>query len=768
MAELKNECARSAMWAALAAIIIFAAGSCGRGSQSTSSLSAGLDAAASKGICAPPQGDSNIPWDVQAGSVAGQVRVEWRGKHLGDYDLDGTVGVADITPIAMNYGAAVEYVDGLPVESGDNEYRACIDGDRNGVIGVADITPIAQHFSERCTGYRIYLGLRATGETELTWQTEYKTPQGNQFSPVTVPFNTSRNASEVQRYSFSFARPGGFEGFASVRIVATDGIGEGAMAESAEFAITGATDTAPPYNTGGIPGLNVAAKQGRALLSWGEWTDAQSPPVDIEIAWGMPPLDPGAASDRVILDAAAQTYEVGSLVNEQEYEFSCRFLDQAVPANATAWLTPISATPSAHLYALPPTGSAAVTPAAGLSPSVDAFRGVATPVYDAFAPVVAYISAGGGDAGQLIFARYDDGAWSTENVSTDTFAACSILTAADAPIIIAARLTPSPNVMRFWNDSELSGWNSETVFPGAASNLKTMRNEGDLAHPYVIFSTIGATPQINVAYWDGFGWEISSRTLGFANSILDVSVAKQPSDSSLQVLVTHGTIDPQQAQIDSTIACYEWDTFSRTWSLNGDYALPPDGAAPRAALSTSFWPGASPLFLGAASAIRLRHITFPISVDVPYGDMLGMDPSNFGSQPQWATIMQGTTDVNPLPPMTLTLGWYIEPRWTESSNAIVFIYVSGSLYFTLSPFTITGGSLAPSWWQASFNGSTWSAQALTISGSPIAGGRAQEMAPAPPGAAGSFQMVYTQMDTIDIYSLFGGELPSGSIYYARK
>ncbi len=768
MAEPRNDCMRVILWTALAAIIILAAGSCGSGRSESGASSMGTLPTA-KAASMPPQSKSNNPWEVSAQIAGAEIEAQWRGRNIGDYDLDGTVGVADITPIAMNFGASVEYVGTnpkVPVETGINEYLACVDGDGNGTIGVADITPIAQHFSERCSGYRVYLGLRTATEAEITWNTAFETPPGNPVSPTTVPFNESRTISEVQRYSFSLAKPAGFEGFGKLRIVATDGTLEGALAESGEFALSTAADTAPPFHTGGITGLAASTKPGRIILSWGTWEDAQSPPVDIEIAWSISPLDPDTAIDRVVIDAAAQSFEIGSLTNEQEYEFSCRFLDQVTPANATAWLTSISAMPSAHLYSVPPIGAAAVSPAAGLSPSIDACDGTATAVHDSYSPMVAYISAGGGDAGQLIFARYDDGAWTAETVSTGTFSACSILAAGDTPVIIANQLTPSAGVVRFWNDAELSGWGSEVIYSGVASNLKTMRNESDAQYPYVFFSTVGASPFVHAAYWDGSTWMDAPEMLGFADTILDISLAIQPGDSMMRVLITHGTVDAAQAQISSTIACFMWEKEGISWFYTGDYALPNDEFGNgRSALSTSFWPGASPNFLGATGAIRIVNTNIlTYNVDVPYGDVLGMVPGNFSSQPQWVDIKKGNTTPRILP-FGLTLDWYIEPRWTEGDDTIVFVNVAGTLDITVVPFAITGGSLAPSWWTATYNGATWDEQALTIGGA-IPSGRGHDLAPS--DAANGFQMVYTQVDTIDVNSLLGGgSLPTGGIFYAR-
>ncbi|MEP0813752.1 MAG: PKD domain-containing protein [bacterium] len=63
----------------------------------------------------------------------------WKYYHQGDYNLDGEVSVADITPIALNYLQSVS--DG----NADNVQRF-IDGDLSGEIGVSDITPIALNY----------------------------------------------------------------------------------------------------------------------------------------------------------------------------------------------------------------------------------------------------------------------------------------------------------------------------------------------------------------------------------------------------------------------------------------------------------------------------------------------------------------------------------------------------------------------------------------------------------------------------------------------
>ncbi|MEP0813753.1 MAG: aryl-sulfate sulfotransferase [bacterium] len=79
----------------------------------------------------------------------GTAEFSWRYHLPGDYNLDGEVSVADITPIALNYLESV--TDG----NRDNVQRF-IDGDLSGEIGVSDVTPIALNYQAK---YEIYAGI---------------------------------------------------------------------------------------------------------------------------------------------------------------------------------------------------------------------------------------------------------------------------------------------------------------------------------------------------------------------------------------------------------------------------------------------------------------------------------------------------------------------------------------------------------------------------------------------------------------------------------
>ncbi len=93
---------------------------------------------------APPSGESNRVDDLFAyDNGDGTATLVWYYRNAGDYDQNGTVGISDITPIAIHYGED---------ESFANEW---VDGDDSGAIGISDITPIAMNYGVQCAGYAI-------------------------------------------------------------------------------------------------------------------------------------------------------------------------------------------------------------------------------------------------------------------------------------------------------------------------------------------------------------------------------------------------------------------------------------------------------------------------------------------------------------------------------------------------------------------------------------------------------------------------------------
>jgi len=121
-------------------------------------LAHGIDRA----VCTPPTGDNNRvdPLNYYIEDVEGTDHyfLTWRYRCLGDYDLNGEVGIPDITPIAMHYGE----------DTGEHPEAAHIDGSSNGSVGIEDITPLAVDNGVEVMSYRIEGSAEmATGYTEV-------------------------------------------------------------------------------------------------------------------------------------------------------------------------------------------------------------------------------------------------------------------------------------------------------------------------------------------------------------------------------------------------------------------------------------------------------------------------------------------------------------------------------------------------------------------------------------------------------------------------
>jgi len=77
----------------------------------------------------------------------GNMLLSWSYHHQGDYDQNGEVNVADLSPIGMHF---------LQNNGGAFWQEARVaDGDENGEVNVADLTPLGQNFGSLVTGYRV-------------------------------------------------------------------------------------------------------------------------------------------------------------------------------------------------------------------------------------------------------------------------------------------------------------------------------------------------------------------------------------------------------------------------------------------------------------------------------------------------------------------------------------------------------------------------------------------------------------------------------------
>ncbi len=87
--------------------------------------------------------------------------VSWYYNNPADYDQNGEVNVADLTPLAQNFLSAQP--GGFDVETA----QSVVDGDGNGLINLADITPIGVNFGNGGSGgYAIFEKIGA-GTTQL-------------------------------------------------------------------------------------------------------------------------------------------------------------------------------------------------------------------------------------------------------------------------------------------------------------------------------------------------------------------------------------------------------------------------------------------------------------------------------------------------------------------------------------------------------------------------------------------------------------------------
>jgi uncharacterized protein YfaP (DUF2135 family) len=77
-----------------------------------------------------------------------QSELLWQHHMKGDYDLNGEVNLADITPIAKYFGEIGPFPEGSKQRE--------VDGDGNGEINIADVTPIGLNYRRLIVGYRVY------------------------------------------------------------------------------------------------------------------------------------------------------------------------------------------------------------------------------------------------------------------------------------------------------------------------------------------------------------------------------------------------------------------------------------------------------------------------------------------------------------------------------------------------------------------------------------------------------------------------------------
>ncbi len=152
-------------------------------------------------VSTPPTGDANRVNDLAiADNGDGTYSLTWHYRNLGDYNQDGVVGIADITPLAMHYGE-------VWATGEENSLSAVVDGSNNKTVDIADVTPIAMNFGVDAASYRI--------ESSLSQMSGYS-------EVIKRDFGTGTNGdSQRMEFSHSFAATKG----RWYRVVPIDGIG---------------------------------------------------------------------------------------------------------------------------------------------------------------------------------------------------------------------------------------------------------------------------------------------------------------------------------------------------------------------------------------------------------------------------------------------------------------------------------------------------------------------------------------------------------------
>ncbi|MCH7471437.1 hypothetical protein IIA79_00595 [bacterium] len=155
----------------------------------------------SKVTSKPPEGNGNAFTISGSLNEANVPTLDWQEAMQGDGDNNGEVNIADITPLALSFGATPN-----PVNPADSQARDA-DYDGNGEVNISDITPIGLNFGATLAGYVILSGPGAASLAELEelprsimFDPKPSTPDGELFWDWTGGAITEDTAFRVQPY----------------------------------------------------------------------------------------------------------------------------------------------------------------------------------------------------------------------------------------------------------------------------------------------------------------------------------------------------------------------------------------------------------------------------------------------------------------------------------------------------------------------------------------------------------------------------------------
>ncbi len=260
----------------------------------------------------------------------------WEERNIGDYNNNGLVEVADITPIGVYFDQEVAAAD-------DPALLEIVDGTLDGFVTIHDITPIGQNFDARIDGFRLYAAYTENPDPEdfelFPWE-DYSTWPRPELYDATDEL-ARRKRLQYRGNMIPIDDPAGIwtGGKLSllVRAFADDGgtIEEGPPSNAVELNYSGL-----PVNHAPIwveqPGLTAAIGTGEGILV--RWGQALDPDGD-EIEYVLRYIDGGQAiglPGTVVLVMPPETtaggppyeYYVEGLTRGEEYTLLMKARDE--------------------------------------------------------------------------------------------------------------------------------------------------------------------------------------------------------------------------------------------------------------------------------------------------------------------------------------------------------------------------------------------------------------------------------------------------------
>ncbi|MBN2082700.1 hypothetical protein JW859_10920 [bacterium] len=225
-------------------------------------------------------------------------RVAWNYDLPGDYNQDGLVGVADLTPLAANLDRQYEAIEGnggmtKHLQSGfdfDSAFDV-VDGNQDGLINLSDITEIGRNFNLALDGYYVY-GSTDSADVEAAQEAT------GQFIIADIPKSMLAGDGVNQRRFISITFPTLQTGmYYWVRPYGADAIGAKSNAAKYNPALVAAFDVEPRDVTFLRDGT-----LGNVLLSVAEDT----PEIELDL-WLEDAVDIKAFAANVYFDPAQYT-----------------------------------------------------------------------------------------------------------------------------------------------------------------------------------------------------------------------------------------------------------------------------------------------------------------------------------------------------------------------------------------------------------------------------------------------------------------------------